>query len=217
MPNPDTRLIRYDEAPDAERPALLASLFDDPEELELVRRFLDDPFARPILEFTLLDAVPFEDFGRLREHGYAEVRSEFVTYVPAARGACFPTPQLTEKARGYETVSKPGRASETFIEGLVLAYRARTTGQGIVAGRTTLEEWLERGDEGTLSCVVDPHAGGELEAWKDDLTLYGNLIDPASRKRLISRRAHIRVAEPMTDTTYIHDLALGPRNGHKTG
>ena len=212
----DARLIHYDEATNAERPALLASLFDDPEELELVCSFLDDPFARPILEFMLLDAVPFKDFGRLREHGYAEVRSEFITYLPAARGACFPAPQLTEKARTYKIISKPGRASEAFIEGLVFAFRARTTGQGIVAGRTTLEEWLDKGDECALSCVVDPDTGGGLEAWKEDLTLYDNLIDPASRKQLITRRAHIRVAAPMTDATHIHDLELTRRNGRKT-
>jgi hypothetical protein len=216
MLNPDTRLIRYDEASDAERPATLAALFDDSEELELARKFLEDPFARPILEFMLLNAVPFEGFVLLREHGYAEVHSKFATYVPAARGAYFPAPQLTEKARTYKIVSKPGRASEAFIEGLVLAYRARTTGQGIVAGRMTLEEWLDKGDECALSCVVDPDTGGGLEAWKEDLTLYDNLIDPASRKQLITRRAHIRVAAPMTDATHIHDLELTRRNGRKT-
>jgi hypothetical protein len=64
MRKPDTRLIQYDETPTAERDAILARLFDHAEELELVRQFLADPLARPVLEFMLLDAVPYEEFVR---------------------------------------------------------------------------------------------------------------------------------------------------------
>jgi hypothetical protein len=201
----DTRLIQYDLTTAAERPALLAKLFDSSEELDLVQQFLSDPFARPLLEFMLLGAIPFEDFVLLRSHGYAEVYRDFASYVPAARGLCFPDPQLTEKARSYRIIETTDREAEVLIEGLVLAYRAKNTGQGIVAGRAALEDWLDKGDEGALSCVVDPETGGRLDAWGPELENYDALIDPLERDQIVARRANQEVALPLPHSPTIHD------------
>ena len=212
MTTPDTRLIQYDEMPAIERPALLSELFANMEELKLVQQFLSDPFARPLLEFMLLEAVPYENFVHLQSHGYADVYREFVTYVPAVRGLCFPDPQLTEKARDYDVLKATDRQSEALIEGLVLAYRARTTGQGIVAGRATLEEWLDKGDERALSCVVDPSTGGRLDAWGADWNHYDDLVDPLERDRLVVRRSSEVVAVQMSHSQTIHDTELVQAN-----
>jgi hypothetical protein len=161
-----------------------------------------------VLEFMLLDAVPYEEFVLLKSHGYAEVYRDFATYVPAARGLSFPDPQLTEKARGYNVIGTTGRAAEELIEGLVLAYRARNTGQGIVADRATLEDWLDKGDEGALSCVVDPTTGGQLDAWGPGLKYYGDLVNPFYRERLIARRACDEVAMPIAHSQLIQDAGL---------
>jgi len=212
MTTTDTRLIQYDETPKAEQPALLVELFDNAEELHLVRQFLDDRFARPLLEFILLETIPYEDFFLLLSHGYVEAYREFATYVPVARGLCFPDPQLTEKARDYDILRTEDRQSEAFIEGLVLAYRARTTGQGIVVGRATLEEWLDKGEERALSCVVDPLTGGRLDAWSADWKHYDDLIDPLGRDRLITQRALETVALRMSHSLIIHDTELAQEN-----
>ena len=206
--NPDTRLIQYDETPEAERSAILDKLFDNPEELKLVQQFLSDTFARPLLEFMLLDAIPYEDFVLLSANGYAEIYRAFASYVPAARGLFFPDPQLTEKARNYDVLGTTGRKSEELIEGLVLSYRARTTGQGIVAGRATLEEWLDKGDEGALSCVVDPSTGKRLDTWGQDWKHYDELIDPLERDRLVARRAYEEVALQASHSQIIHDTEV---------
>ena len=212
MTEPDTRLIQFDETPSAERDAILAKLFANEEDLELVQQFLTDHFARPLLEFTLLDAIPYEDFVLLKSHGYAEAYRDFTTYVPAARGLCFRDPQLTEKARSYSVIEMEGREAEALIEGLVLAYRARNTGQGIVAGRKTLEDWLDHGNEGALSCIVDPETGKRLDAWGPDWEHYDALIDPEERNQLIARRAAEEVALPLSQSQRIHDTTLHQTN-----
>ena len=108
----------------------------------------------------------------LKSEGYIECSGDFRTYVPAARGLLFPEVRLTVKGRDFQIPGIIDRGTQDFFEGFVFAYRARNMGNGVVAGRETLEEWLDEGDEAHLSAVVDPHTGGELEAWQHDLDIF---------------------------------------------
>lgn len=201
----DTRLIQYDQTPKEERPALLATLFDEPELCRTFRHVAEDRVTRAIMEFQNLDVVPYEDYQLLLKRGYLECWNFFRTYVPAARGLEFPEVRMTRKGHTFKIKGINNNFTEKLFHDLILAYRVRNTGQGVVAGRETLEEWLEDGDETYLDALVDPDTGAKLEAFRD-ISVYWELCNPSYRDELIRKRAGNKVADPITDSKFCLDL-----------
>ena len=83
----------------------------------------------------------------------------------------------------------------------------------MVAGRKTLEDWLEAGDRAYLSLVVDPDSGESF----DDLNEYpfgflDEICNPTYRQELIRKRSGEQVAEPFTDSAIVHSRSWGCPN-----
>jgi len=204
MSDYDTRLIEYDLASEAERPALLATFFDDPELEKTFEHIANDRITRAIVEFNLLDVIPYEDYVLLKTEGYIDCREEFCTYVPVARGLFLPDVRLTTKGQDFDVINIVDRYTEDLFDGLIFAYRARNMGMGLVAGRETLEEWVEKGDQANLSALVHPFNGETLSDWSSDHNILLELGDPEKYAELIALRATIRVADPFTASILIH-------------
>lgn len=206
MQNHETRLIQYDYTPKEARPTLLKTFFDEAELRRTFRQIAEDRVTRAIREFVNLDVIPLEDYQLLEKRGYIESRNSFRTYVPTARGLEFPDVRLTCKGQNFKVKGVYDQFTDDLFDSLILAYRARSTGHGVVAGRETLEEWLEEGDEMKLAMLVDPLTGDPLDAFDEENVLF-EICDPAYREEMVQKRAGKIVAEPLTQSKLCHDVS----------
>lgn len=200
----DTRLIQYDLTPKDARPAFLALLFDDPVMRRAFRQMAEDRVTRAMMEFLNLDVIPYEDYKLLSKRGYVRYYGDFYTYIPAARGLDLPDVRLTQKGERFKGNGPLDYRNHWHFADFILAYRVRNTGKGLVAGRETLEEWIDEGNESCLNALVDPNTGGKLTS----LTELGvfDICDPTYRKELIQLRAEKKAAYPLTASKLVHDV-----------
>lgn len=205
MPEYDKRLLTYDQASSEERKVLLNDWFPDKETQKLFKTISENQLIRALLEFRELGVVPYEDFVRLKKKGLVEDRSSFCTYVPVARGQEFPDVRLTQKGQRLKVQGVRDYGTEQLTYEPFQAYRVRDTGNGVVANRETLEEWLDAGNEDYLMLLVDPSTGKSFEDMiNDDVGYFAEICDPVCRNELIKARSdeEVSIALPRNEVIY---------------
>lgn len=205
MPEYDKRLLTYDQASREERKALLNDWFPNKETQKLFKTISENQLIRALLEFRELGVVPYEDFVRLKKKGLVEDRSSFCSYVPVVRGTEFPEARLTQKGEKLKVPGVRNYGTEQLTYEPFQAYRVRETGNGVVANRETLEEWLDAGNEDYLMLLVDPRTGKSFENMiSDDVGYFAEICDPECREELIMERCdeEVSIALPRNEMIY---------------
>ena len=205
MPEYDKRLLTYDQASSEERKALLNDWFPDKETQKLFKTISENQLIRALLEFRELGVVPYEDFVRLKKKGLVDNRSNFCSYVPVVRGKEFPDARLTQKGERLKVLGVRDYGTEQLTYEPFRAYRVRETGNGVVANRETLEEWLDTGNEDCLMLLVDPDSGNRLEdTVSDNLDFFTDICAPECRDQLIRNRhgKQVSTASPRVNMIY---------------
>ena len=201
----DQRLLEYDRASPDGRAALLDKWFASKDVKKLFKTVAENQIIRALLEFRALGVVPFEDYQQLERKGLAESRNSFRTYVPVARGYEFPEVRLTAKGEKLRIQGVHDYGTEQLTYEPFLAYRVRETGNGVVASREILEQWLDDGDEDCLNLLVDPQTGERLEdAVSNNLDFFAEICDPIDRPRIARERSEDEVAMPLTESAVIY-------------
>lgn len=201
----DQRLLRYDQSSPEVRKTLLDRWFTDKSVKKLFKTVAENQVIRAFLEFRALGVVPFEDYQKLERKGLVESRNSFRTYVPVARGYEFPEVRLTSKGEKLRVQGVHDYGTEELTYKPFLAYRVRETGNGIVASREVLEQWLDDGDEDCLMLLVDPKTGERLEdTVSNNLDFFAEICDPVDRLRLVAERSKDQVSMSLTDSAMIY-------------
>ncbi|MEP5757908.1 MAG: hypothetical protein ABJ327_01100 [Litoreibacter sp.] len=185
---------------------MLEAYFDDHEMRRMFRTIATDPVVRAILEFKELDVVPYEDFKLLEERGLVERYDFFQTYVPIARGMLFHNVRLTLKGRHFRVQEEQTYEMHQLCYESFSGYCVRHTGQGVVANREAIEQWLDEGRTELLRLLVDPMSGQSLG---DVMADWENFLEDASdsenREEMIAERLEEEVNEPVSKSWEIYE------------
>lgn len=198
-------LLEYDRATPEERATLLANSFARKEMQKVFKTISENSLVRALLEFRFLGTVPYEDFLRLQNKGLIETYGYFDTYVPVVRGWSFPLVRLTRKGEKLKVQGVRDYCTEQLCYEPFHAYRVRETGNGIVAGKETLEEWLDAGNEDFLNLLVDPYSGVRLQSTlSENANFFAEICDIDYREKLVRERSTEKVETSQTGSVFIY-------------
>ena len=222
-PNPlplGALLMAHDRLPTAERPAFLAAQVEDDAVHSVLTRLLADPYIRPLLEWTYLNALPFEEARRLMEAGLLFSIGEYRP-LGSARGralddltdlAVTPYGQqvLRERMRDPANGRAVGIDPDALLHPLVTGYVARSHDRGVVLGRDAVEAAFAACDVELLRLARDPLHGRSITTFLADpsrglIAYRDTLLDAAPNDPMATRKAQFRPYEERG--TALHDLS----------